>query len=64
MKQFIEQIAHPFFAVGSLVFLAVLFLGVIYWVYFRVPKEVHEEHARIPLNEKNSDQEKRKNANE
>lgn len=51
MKQLIVNVANPLFAIGVLVALCLAFIAIVYWVWFRTPLTVHEEHARIPLNQ-------------
>ena len=49
MRDLVAEIANPLFAVGVLLFLSLLFAAIVYWVWFRTPKDVHEKHAQIPL---------------
>jgi cbb3-type cytochrome oxidase subunit 3 len=56
MRQLLTHIAHPAYAISVLLFFILAFALIVYWVYFRVPKETHRAHARIPLENDLGDQ--------
>lgn len=49
MRQIIVDIANPLFAIVVLIGFFIIFIGVVYWVCFRIPQRVHDRNARIPL---------------
>jgi|GEM_PF-6642113 len=49
MNQLIVEMANPAFAIGALIFLLFVFLGILYWVFVKNPKSKYEERAQLPF---------------
>lgn len=52
MRELLDHIANPIFAVLSLAILGGMFIFICYWVFFRTSKTKMKEHAQIPLEDK------------
>lgn len=64
MRDLVDTIANPGFAIFALLFLFGFFALIVYWVFVKTPKSKHEKHAKIPLEDGVVEERKSQRGNE